>query len=89
MKQILAVLAILAVFSCETPGKKQPVILSGRVIHKMEHRGQLTLLVKKDTVVAEVPVTLEEWEKAGYGKIVELDTVRDEYNNQLKYKLKP
>ena len=84
MKQILAVLAILVVFSCEAP-----VILSGRIIHKMEHRGQLTLLVKKDTVVAEVPVTLDEWEKAGYGKIVELDTVRDEYNNQLKYKLKP
>ena len=82
-------LAVLLAFSCEIHEKKQPIIKSGVVIHKLEHRGQLTLLVQKDSVIVEVPVTKEEFEKAQYRQEVQIDTVRDEYNQRLKYKLIP
>lgn len=89
MRKVLLVLALVLAISCENHEKQKPIIFSGTVEHKMNHRGNLVFLVKKDSVVVEVPVTKEQWDNVRYHSEVKLDTVRDEYTNRIKYVLVP
>lgn len=82
-------LVFLLATSCEIHERKKPIIFSGVVEHKISLRDRLTLLVRKDSVLVEVPVSLDDWENIRYGQRVELDTVRNEFNRQLEYRLKP